>query len=96
MAGIAEHRRRSWSGTLAQTLAKVLTKRPHINVFDRYPREARAVVAAAALGLTQPAPVGRSIARPAETLALNKCLGQVDRVTIFELPISGEHRQRSA
>jgi len=61
-----------------------------VDVFDRDPQGREAVLAAAALGLSHPLPVGGSVAGAPESVAVHERFHQVNRVAVFGPPVRAQ------
>ena len=84
-------------GGIAESVPSITDQRVEVNVLNSLPvGVVLPVHATAAGGGSHVDPVGRSIAGSPEALALDKGLGQIDPMTVLELPICGEHPKRSA
>ena len=79
-------------------LAGVGQERIHINILDGNVQGGVAILAAAALSLTDADPVGGFVAGSLEAITFHECFQEVKRVSVFGLPIgsyaSGDPREK--
>ena len=75
---------------MTQRLTEILDQRVHINIFEGDRRDASAAIACASLGLTNMNPIGCLIACPAETTAVYEGLQQINRMSVFGLPVRAD------